>query len=66
MNARRRFALACSAAGFAVATVCLHRTTPLTMLAFFNVALPLFTLGIAVYLYDLASIALELHRGGKP
>ena len=63
MNTRRRVAVACSILGFAVSTVCLHHTTPLTMLAFFNGALPLFALGIVVYLYDLATIMLELRKG---
>lgn len=66
MTPRRRFALVCSALGFVITTVCLHRTTPLTMLAFFNLALPLYALGILVYLYDIAVIAIRLRRGGNP
>ncbi|MBI5247577.1 MAG: hypothetical protein HY923_10380 [Elusimicrobia bacterium] len=64
MNTRRKIALACSFLGFVLATVCLHRTTPLSMMAFFSGALPLFALGILIYLYDLAAIVLWLRQGG--
>ncbi|MBI4062128.1 MAG: hypothetical protein HY403_11955 [Elusimicrobia bacterium] len=64
MNARRKFALVCSFLGFVLASACLYRTTPLSMMAFFSGALPLFALGIIVYLLDLAIIALRLRQGG--
>ncbi len=66
MNARRKLALACSLAGFALSSACLYKTTPLSMMAFFSGALPLFALGIFVYIYDLALIGLRLRRGGRP
>jgi hypothetical protein len=56
MNKRRRWALVCSFLGFAVSTVCLVKTTPLTMLAFFNLALPLFLAGMGLYLYDIMTL----------
>lgn len=64
MNKLRKFALACSFLGFVLTSVCLYRTTPLTMTAFFSAALPLFALGILAYLYDLITIVLALRRGG--
>lgn len=56
MNKRRRLALVCSFLGFLVSTACLFKTTPLTMLAFFNLALPLFFAGMALYAYDLMTL----------
>jgi len=52
MNARRRFSLLCAFLGTMIGLVCLYKTTPLSMMAFFNLSLPLFMLGIGVYLYD--------------
>lgn len=66
MNARRKLALVLTAGGFVFASLCLYKTTPLTMLGFFNLGLPLFAGGIAVYAYDLAVIILQLRRGEKP
>ena len=65
MSTRRKIALACSFLGFFLATVCLYRTTPLSMMAFFSGALPLFALGILIYLYDLAVVVLWLRQGGS-
>lgn len=65
MNKRRKFALGCSFLGFVLTSVCLYRTTPLAMTAFFSAALPLFALGIVVYLYDLATIVQALRQGEK-
>lgn len=62
MNNRRRGALACAFLGFLVSTVCLLKTTPLTMLAFFNLALPLFFAGIALYAYDLMTLMRRVPR----
>lgn len=65
MNSRRKLALACSFFGFVLASACLYRTTPLSMMAFFSGALPLFALGIIVYLYDLAATVMTLRQGEK-
>ena len=65
MNTRRKIALTCSLLGFIIATACLYQTTPLVMMAFFSGALPLFALGIIIYLYDLATIVLWLRQGGS-
>lgn len=54
MNTRRRFSLFCAFLGVIIGLVCLFKTTPLSMMAFFNLSIPLFMVGIAVYLYDVA------------
>jgi hypothetical protein len=65
MNARRRFALLCTFLGTMIAFVCLYKTTPLSMMAFFNGSLPLFLLGMLVYLYDVLSSIQALKRGSS-
>jgi hypothetical protein len=52
MNKRRKFALLCTFLGTMIALVCLYKTTPLSMMAFFNGSLALYLLGMLVYLYD--------------
>ncbi len=65
MNKIRKFALACSCLGFMLATVCLYKTTPLTMMAFFSGAVPLFGLGAAAYFYDLSRILVLRGEGER-
>lgn len=56
-------ALACAAGGFAIATVCLIKTTPLTMMAFFSIGLPLFGAGILVYMSSFVEAIVRGRRG---
>lgn len=56
-------ALACAGGGFLIATVCLIKTTPLTMMAFFSIGLPLFAAGILVYMSSFVGAIVRGRRG---
>ncbi len=60
MNNRIKFALACSALSVLITSVCLYKTTALTMMGLFTFAMPLSLLGIGVYFFDLAIAAMKL------
>lgn len=60
MNTRRKLALACAVLSVAITTLCLIRTTALTMMGLFTFALPLSLLGIAIYLFDLGVAVMKL------
>lgn len=44
------FALFCTCIGMLATLPCLIRTTPLTMIAFFAIGMPLFAVGFVLYL----------------
>ncbi|MBV8139832.1 MAG: hypothetical protein JO121_29985 [Deltaproteobacteria bacterium] len=57
MNKLIGWALAANALGFLLAIPCLVATTPITMVVFFLVSLPLFGIGLLLYL---AAVVLDL------
>ena len=57
MNRLIGWALAATALGFLLAIPCLLDTTPITMVVFFLVSLPLFAIGFLLYL---AAVVLDL------
>ena len=60
MNTRRKLALACAISSVAITSVCLYRTTALTMMGLFTFAMPLSLLGIAIYIFDVIIAGLKL------
>lgn len=60
MNTRRKIALGCAGLSVVITSVCLYRTTALTMMGLFTFALPLSLLGIAIYLFDLFVAVMKL------
>jgi len=45
-------ALICSGLGFLLAIPCIIETTPITMMVFFFIGVPLFALGFLLYAYS--------------
>lgn len=60
MNNRKKAALACAGLSVAITSICLYKTTAVTMMALFNLAMPLSLLGIAIYLFDAAVSVMKL------
>ncbi len=65
MNNRKKAALTCAALSVMITSICLYKTTSVTMMALFNLAMPLSLLGIALYLFDVAVSVMKLRIKAK-